>query len=499
MVEKQIVVDLVEKLKSDIKKELNQKNEEMALQLIYSCALILQTNIYYVDEEIEADLKTVADNMSLAHPEQFKADTLLFYDGFGLNDRGLAQIYLNALCKLRNVVYVTYEDRKSDIPDLMRIINGGINCKAVFIKRNRCGFKEQIVALNDVIFAEQPYEFFFYSTPDDVVGTVVMNSYQGLIRRYQINLTDHAFWLGARCIDKCIEFRDYGASVSKKYRSIDEKSIVKLPFYPQTHPEREFQGYPFKKIEGQKVVFSGGGLYKTLGDDNKYYKIVDHILSNYKDVIFWYAGSGDDRELKKILNKFPERAYYTAERSDLFQVLQHSYFYLSTYPMCGGLMYQFATSAGKIPITLKYDDMTDGFLINQENLGIEFDGLDALYEEVDRLINDNKYYENKSGKMKNAVISEVDFLNHLNRILNDDVKDQFDIKYKDIQTERFRNEYLYRLENKDIDSMLANIRTLKSSIKYTPVRFIRGGWRKLRKKLCEISAVVLTYIHTGML
>ena len=44
--------------------------------------------------------------------------------------------------------------------------------------------------------------------------------------------------------------------------------------------------------------------------------------------------------------------------------LEKSYFYLSTYPICGGLMFQYAASAGKVPVTLKYDeDLTKGFLL----------------------------------------------------------------------------------------------------------------------------------------
>lgn len=50
-------------------------------------------------------------------------DTVLFWDGFGLNVRGLIQIYMKALCKVMKVVYVTYEDRKDQIPDVQDILN----------------------------------------------------------------------------------------------------------------------------------------------------------------------------------------------------------------------------------------------------------------------------------------------------------------------------------------------------------------------------------------
>ena len=126
----------------------------------------------------------------------------------------------------------------------------------------------------------------------------LLNLVNNNVIRYQINLTDHAFWLGADSIDKCIEFRDYGATISKKYRRIPIESIVKIPFYPIVNIDMKFQGFPFKKKDYQKVFFSGGALYKTFGDDNRFYRIVSNILNQYNDLIFWYAGSGDDSELK---------------------------------------------------------------------------------------------------------------------------------------------------------------------------------------------------------
>ena len=75
---------------------------------------------------------------------------------------------------------------------------------------------KKIKQLNNFIQDEKTGHFFFYSYPDDVVATSVMNAYDGILRRYQVNLTDHAFWLGAKPVDICIEFRDYGAIVSYK-------------------------------------------------------------------------------------------------------------------------------------------------------------------------------------------------------------------------------------------------------------------------------------------
>lgn len=223
-----------------------------------------------------------------------------------------------------------------------------------------------------------------------MVGPVLMQAYEGVLTRYVVNLTDHAYWLGARAIDKCIEFRDYGASISSEYRGIPREKIVKLPFYPKIVPQ-EFQGFPFPVKDGQQVVFSGGALYKTFGEGNKYYEIVDYILASHSDVIFWYAGGGDDSELKKCMARHPGRVYHTPERPDLFQLLQHVSFYLSTYPLCGGLMYQYAAAAGIEPVTLRRDDCNDGFLLHQDELHVIFDTMEELKQEIDRVLTDEVY------------------------------------------------------------------------------------------------------------
>ena len=71
--------------------------------------------------------------------------------------------------------------------------------------------------------------------------------------------------------------------------------------------------------------------------------------------------------MKKIIRKYPGRAFLTAERKDLFQVMEHCFFYLNTFPLVGGLMMQYAVAAEKIPLTLRYNNDGSGILINQES------------------------------------------------------------------------------------------------------------------------------------
>lgn len=476
---------LIKKLKTAISDEITNSNIDMALNLISVCSSILyQTNIRYTDLFLENALKKISRELKLKKPNNIKPsdDTVVFWDGFGLNDRGLAQIYLNAICKIKKVIYVTYEDRKDKIPDIHSILRQ-YKAKSFFIKKNKKSPIDMVMQLHNCVINENPSHFFFYSIPEDVVATPLLYAYKGKIKRYQINLTDHAFWLGSGCCDKCINFRSYGARISKEYRNISEDKNVIIPFYPIIHRKREFQGFPFDKKADQKVIFSGGSLYKTLSADNRYYNMVDHILSKYQNVIFWYAGYGDDSELKKLLAKYPSRAFHTKERSDLYQILNNCDAYLSTYPLCGGLMFQYASLAGIVPLTLKYGNFSDDFLIDQKNINIEFNSEDKLYVELDKLLNDEEYRKKRSDLMKKSVISRDVFESEVKKLVEGMDCDSFKVKYEHIETKEFQNLYLDRFSKTDIDSLTVRRNTVKAAMMHYPLEFLRGGVCKMFRKL----------------
>ena len=482
MVSVDYVKKIIEKTKRNISKCIKRKKYDDALSLISICASILyQTNIYYQDNDLEKALNIIARKLITNESFVSSDDTIIFYDGFGLNDRGLALIYLKALCKEKKVVYVTYDDRKEYIPDIKKLISEH-NGECEYISRKNKNYKYQINCLDGIVKKYNSKRFVFYSTPDDVVATSVMFAYRGLILRYQINLTDHAFWLGAKCIDKCIEFRNYGANISYEYRKIDKSKITIIPFYPRIDKERIFQGFPFDKNDDQKVVFSGGALYKTISEDNKYYLIIERILKKHKNVVFWYAGTGDDTRIKKIIEKYPGRIFITGERNDLFQVLVHCDVYLSTYPLPGGLMYQYSAIAGRVPVTLKSGEIGEDFLINQKEIGVEFDSVDAVCKEMDRLLLDDEYRNSRCSIMKKSVISPDEFEKEVINVVFGKGDSSYTMSVRHLDTDKVRKVYLECASKGKIDSMLVRRNSLRLGMVYFPVILIRGIVYKLIRR-----------------
>lgn len=472
-------------LKAVIRKALKNQQYETALKLVYVCAgMIYNTNLCYCDADLESTLQQIAQVLlpfetceniaSAAEP-----DTVLFYDGFGQDNRGLAQIYLKALAEKKRLCYVVDKKRSQEIPHILSIVRSCGGDVYFLEKGNKI---DQINQLNGILKRSKAGNFFFYGQPDDVVATTLLYGYEGLLKRYQINLTDHAFWLGAGCMDVCIEFREYGASISAKYRGIPKSKITMLPFYPNIDKNQPFLGYPFVVRPDSKVIFSGGSLYKTLGKGNEYYEIVDYLLSKHENAVFWYAGSGDDTLMRVLMSKYPGRLFLTPERRDLFQLLQNCYFYLSTYPICGGLMYQYAACAGKVPLTLRSGDINDGFLLNQESLGIEFTSLEDLKCEIDRFMEDEKYALEKSAGMKDCVISPAQFQRALLSLLEAG-HTSYKVKYKPVDVDDFRQIYLDNLNPVKLTEFYVRRDTARTVLRYFPYHFMVGAWRKIRTKI----------------
>ena len=476
-----MTLDLFTKYSEKLKK-IARKNKydhfEISLAAISSYAnLSYSWNQYYSDTEIEDIVCELSDRILPFEKNinNTNDNIVLFYDGFGLDTRGLAAIYAKALITLGyQVVWVTNEKSKYHIPTIESFLNKGISNIEYINMRN--SYVKRINQLNDLFKKYGPSKAFYYTSPEDVCAEIVFYHYRNIVKRFQINLTDHAFWLGLNAFDYCIEFRDYGAGISRVYRHIPKEKIVLLPYYPIIDRDITFEGFSFD-YKGKKILFSGGFLYKTIGGENKYYQIVKRVLTENTDTVFLYAGSGDDSELMKLSSIFPNRVFHIQERKDIFALIQHIDVYLNTYPMVGGLMMQYAAVAGKPPITLLDREIEDasGILLNQENAKIEFFSVDDVVSEINHLLNDKEYRNERSEEIKKCVPSQEDFTKNLSDIL----KENAEYRHADCpDTERFRKEYIGKF-NKIIVEDAIGIRKNKSLFRYFPALFIDRKMRKI--------------------
>lgn len=402
-------------------------------------------NLEYKNDVMEMALDKIASNFDLI--KTTTRQKILFFDSFGLEFRGLVNQYIDGMIeKSLEFEYATFKN--NDIGILKDKLTKN-NIIIHYIDKTIIGISELSQLLNNFS------ELILYIRPNDVIPLVCVRNFNGT--KFLINLTDHAFWLGVKHIDYYIEFREYGASISYFYRGIAKEKLVMLPYYPY-EIKTEFKGYPCAEMNKNNTIFSGGSTYKTIDDSLLYYKIIDTILCENPDKYFWFAGSGEMKYLIKLQEKYRGRVYITKERNDLVQILNHSRIYISTYPMIGGLMSQYAVLANIPALTLLYDECSSGVLLSQGEKAFEFNAFEDLISESNKLLNDDKYYKIRLNDWCKNVISKTQFNNNLYTLITKGTTEfDVDIKRK-FDTSRFKKTYIDRANKVQVQHMLVNRR-----------------------------------------
>ncbi|MBR1432895.1 hypothetical protein [Ruminococcus sp.] len=464
-----------------VSKAIKKRDYEKALQAMNGIATIeYNWNQRYVDHKLEKRIDFMTSYFRRKYASVNIADTddstILFYDSFGLDIRGLAAIYLKALVKTgKRIIYVAPESSKGKQPLISSILSG--DHVMIYIDKNGPTINS-LTEIYHIYCRYHPSTAFQYIFPWDMDGIIAFGLFYGTVR-YKINLTDHAFWSGISSFDYNIEFRDYGANISLRYRGIPKEKITKLPYYPYRNSTIEFEGLPFD-LSGKKLVFSGGELYKTLGEGNTYYRILREILRTDSSVVFLYAGHGDDSELIKVMKEFRGRVFHINERNDFYLIMERAYLYLNTYPMVGGLMMQYAALSGCLPITLRHNDDGSGILINEDELGLTYDTADDLLTDVKRLLSDDNYRNYKKKMLKDSVITEQHFNDEMKKLITLHCTD-YPIKNMDLNVKEFLKDYKLRFGYSGAWDILS--RRNKLLYPLFPILLVRKCIYRLLKKI----------------
>lgn len=445
---KKSVEQFIITLKRKADKHYRSGNYEKAMSAI-SCAakVMYDYNQFYTDDELEQYIDLITRKFKpdfqneLDHYEK-ENRTILFYDGFGMDTRGVAKMYLNALkANGYKIVYVVPDTSRDKMPDTWELIKDA-NVSWVYLPENR-GYCLWTTELIKTIFKYHPQAMFFYTTPYDVSGAVAFAMMDGKTTRYLIDLTDHAFWLGIKSNDYFCGSREMSASNQYYERGIPKEKCIKLGVNLIIDECDDHSGLPFN-VENESYIFSGGSLYKTLGDaDNTYYKIVDSLLGKHKNIKFLYAGEGNREQMNELLAKYPDRAFLIKERKDFYFLIKNCTLYLNTYPMFGGMMMKYAANAGRIPVTLKHDADSDGLLIDQDKAKIEYDTYEELIRDVDLLLTDDEYLKKREKLLEGTVITEERFIKNVRTIIEEQRTD-YEHEFVRIDTRQFRKEFFER-------------------------------------------------------
>lgn len=469
---------MMKRLHRILSKNLQKGNYENALEAYATCVEIFCSwNQHYADEYLQKCLHSIQKkllNTSLKK-EETDAKTILFYDGFAQDARGLMLIYMKALMALDyRIIYVSSSQARGKQPTLAKVSEGKN------IVWEYLSFPQKYVSLiqelNGLFVKYRPAKAFLYMIPSDIVGPVVFDHYEGSVERFLINMADHAC-SGIYSVDYCLEFRDYGANVSRLYKGIAKEKLIKIPYYPYIDDSLPFEGFPFEKKAGQKVVFSGGALYKTFDEENTYYRLVKSILEYDDEVVFVYAGEGDDSELKKLINDFSERVWHIPERGDLYQLLKYSYLYINTYPIGGGQMIQYAALAGKVPVTIYFGQELDDIIPNRKDCRYIFGNMEEALQEIYKLLDNEEYARQKGQTLMRRVMGEKEFEYAVKMAVLEHAK-VYEIQEQNVSVEDVIKHHLDTFRFKDLQRIIIKDEHWELR-KYFPMLFLRKRMRNL--------------------
>lgn len=450
-----------------VKKCYREGNENRCLDIISSVSSFeYNINQFYASTE----LMDVVYDISRKHfgsskSIQTKKDHIIFYDCLAYDNKGLTQQYISALASNPDIemIYVhetVFPDDSNDIQELLKI--NGIH----FLELGKESVWNKCLKLQQIVEEFTPSKILFHLTPHTVLPFLALTPYKQ-IEKYQINLTDHAFWLGdSRFFDKTIEFRDYGAKVSLEKRGFSINQIACLPYYPWTQ-DRPFEGFPID-VSGKKILFSGGSLYKIEGAGDTFLDIVKAILERNQDVVFFMAGFGNTDYLNSYIRRhnLSNRAHFLGNRRDINEVFKRIDVFLDTYPFNGGLMCQLSAINGKPLLVYKSHDAEEVVCTKRKEKFV-FDSPLKLVEEATRLFSDQQYYHIRSTYFNNLISDSIDFNNRLSIILNGEssIAPSFDVN---IDYEDFAQQYINRINSgtNGIDLELLLLRISPSLLNY---------------------------------
>jgi hypothetical protein len=411
-----------------------------------AATLAYQLNFCFVDLELESLLQEIGKNTVKVGISNPIANRIILYDSFGLDNKGLTQQYITALKQFNcDFLYILCNQNNIYTKDIMAELLNTSNASVKIIDYNLKD-SEKIIELSKIISEFQPQKAFLHMVPWDVVGVAVWGTFK-CVTRYLINLTDHAFWLGVTCLDYCIEFREYGATISIEQRGIQTDKLKYLQYYPVFNSERSpFQGLPLVN-DDNFVVLSGGAFYKVYGEDGLYFKIILRILNENPKVIIFFAGSGEDEPFKNFIkeNRLETKVFLIGSRLDLKKVFEKSDLYLCTFPVNGGLISLHASANGLLPISYTYPNLPFNNLEQLYNfktpLKLTFTEIEKFHQEVNKSIREKKYRNDKALIIRDAIPTMEQFVMNFRNLIVDNTRYEYK-KQTSFDSIQFSNLYL---------------------------------------------------------
>ncbi len=388
-----------------------------------AASLAYNLNHIYADPELEALMGRISEKLVDGEKIRYPvvAGRWLFYDQIG-NDTVLALQYIRALMEWGGEILYVLDPMGPDIKKGTVISELESYGKATILILDT-NMERRVDAFHRTlaeIMKFGPEKALIHAPAGGAFGVAMLHALKDTVK-YRIVPGDHHFYLGTSVTDYAIEFRPFGATVAMEKRGMKRERILIQPYYPVVM-ESPFEGFDFDAA-GKTLLFSGGAYYKILGGDEIYFRIIKRITDTHPEVIVQYNGQGTARNRKKVkelINKYGlERVFHLDDfRPDVNEIMKRCDIYIGTYPLCGGLMSQYAAINGK-PV-LQYRTLGDEVNFIEDILGVDdpkmkvsFTDIDALVQQAEQFIESPTFRHSEGEKLRRAMITPRRFASRL--------------------------------------------------------------------------------------
>lgn len=408
-----------------------------ANMLYYSFKTLYEERIEHLIKEISKQI--VIEDHSITN---FHEDKIIFYDSFSYDNRGLTQQYLRALMSAGFQILYMSENHNLKTTRIFQELSSYRKAELYIVpKKKDC--RKQISTIYQRIIQYGAPRLLLQIRPSSIECLAAVYNLPKGITKYNINITDHAYWAGASVIDYNLEFRSYGASISMRIRGITESQILLLPYYPIVD-DIPFKGFPVS-ANGKVILFFGGNLSKIKGEDNFFLNLIKEVLNTHEQAICFCAGQGDEDNLLSFIkdNGLEKRLIYIGFRNDIYQVIKHCDIFINTYPVGGGLMSQYAAINEKPIVAFSKPGGRNVESLIHSNKTISIYDTASFFDYIGHLISDANYRFEEGKSLGSNIPSPALFSEMLKKTLETN-KTQYPI--------HFSNETVIPLSQTDVFS-----------------------------------------------
>ncbi len=379
----------------------------------------------YVDDGLEAVLQKQFESKIGTIKYSRTSKRIIFYNTQIVDRGALTQQYLNFFTKNNYDILLVVPHRQNALlgKEIQSFIKANKNVN-LFYPKGRT-LSKMLISLKTKIEDFRPEMSFIHLVPDDVFGFSIFSNLKSSVRYYIVH-NDHTFWLGKRCADYFLEFRDFGYFIATERRQISPQKIIRVPYYP-IQEDKQFKGFPFER-KGKVVGLLAANPYKFMLDKEK--TILNVLISKIKEHRNFVVVIAGRRS--KALNKFIEQNnlhnqfYYLGHRTDFYALMKNVDIYINSFPLIGGLTTQYAAEAGRPIVSytkpeLLFTNSAEGFLKYCKEK-ITFSDLEKFKTRISQLIVDEDLRKSFLDKELMDTVSNLEFDNRLSKIITNPEK-----------------------------------------------------------------------------